>query len=242
MKIAKPLLILLVVALLGMNLYQWRTASFTPDQAITDRFAHVWGNSTDTWYRNHFMGIQTWQNPMDVWVTLEIMWHVKPDVVLETGTLKGGSALLWAMFMQHANPKSRVITIDLQPQAWDARTRKLALERIDFLYGSSTAPEIVADVKERVKGKRVMAIFDSSHERDHVYNELKAYADLIAVGSYIVVQDSVVCGHPIMAEPCPGPYEAIEAFLAEDDRFIAVREHERLLVTANPMGFLKRIR
>jgi cephalosporin hydroxylase len=239
---ARPLLLALVLALAGANLYQWRTAGLSPERVIADRFTIVWANRPDTWFRNRFMGIPTWQNPMDVWVTLEIVWDVKPDVILECGTFKGGSALLWAMFLEHVNPKGRVITIDLQPQAWEARSRKLAIERVDFLYGSSTAPEIVAQVRERVQGKRVLAILDSSHTRDHVFAELSAYADMIEAGSYIIVQDGAVCGHPVEAEPCPGPYEAVEDFLAQDDRFAAVREHERHLMTSNTLGYLKRVR
>ncbi len=239
---ATPIWLALLLALVTLNVYQWRTAALSPNRVVADRFTTIWAERGDTWFRNRFMGIPTWQNPMDAWVTLEILWDVKPDIVLECGTFKGGSALLWAMFLEHVNPKARVVTIDLQPQAWEARKRKLAIERISFLAGSSTAPEIVEQVYELAKGKRVLAILDSSHTRDHVLAELRAYADLIAVGSYIVVQDGSVCGHPVDAEPCPGPYEAVEDFLAEDDRFVAVREHERHLMTSNTLGYLKRVR
>jgi cephalosporin hydroxylase len=236
------ILLLLVLVLAGLNVYQWRTAALTPPRTIADRFTTVWAKAPNTWYRNTFMGIPTWQNPMDVWVTLEILWKVKPDVILEAGTFKGGSALMWAMFLEHVVPDGRVVTIDLKPQSFEAKARPLARERIDFLYGSSTAPEIVEKVREMTTGKRVLAILDSLHTRDHVYNELRAYADLIPVGSYIIVQDGAVCGHPVDADPCPGPYEAVEDFLAADDRFVAVREHERHMMTSNPMGFLKRVR
>lgn len=239
---AAPLALVAILALLGANVYQWRTAAWSPDRVIADRFTEVWSTRPDTWFQNTFMGIQTWQNPFDVWVTFEIIWDVKPDAILETGTFKGGSALLWAMFLEHVNPDGRVVTIDLQPQAFDARRRKLAIERVDFHYGSSTDPEIVQKVYAQLAGKRVLAVLDSLHERNHVLAELEAYADLIPVGSYIIVQDGAVCGHPLDAEPCPGPYEAVEAFLAKDDRFEPVREHERHLMTANPKGFLRRMR
>lgn len=234
---------LVALLLAGANVYQWQTAAWSSDRTIADRFTYVWANQPDTWYQNTFMGIQTWQNPLDVWVTLEIIWDVKPDAILETGTFKGGSALLWAMFLEHANPNGRVVTIDLHPQAFDARRRKLAIERIDFHYGSSTDEEIVGKVYEQLEGQKVLAILDSWHAKDHVLGELRAFADLIPVGSYIIVQDGAVCGHPLDdAEPCPGPYEAVEAFLAEDDRYVPIREHERHLMTANPMGFLKRVK
>ena len=237
-----PLLLILSLVLLGANLYQWQTARLSPTRVIADRFIEVWALQPDTWVANRFMGISTLQNPMDAWVTLEIINDVKPDVILETGTYRGGSALLWAMFLEHVNRKGRVITIDIKHQAFEARTHKLALERIEFLVGSSTSPEIVEAVGERVKGKRVLAILDSAHSRDHVYEELKTYAPMIPVGSYIVVQDGAVCGHPLDNPPCPGPYEAVEDFLAETDGWVAVREHERHLMTSNPMGYLKRVR
>jgi cephalosporin hydroxylase len=240
-RLSVPLLLLVCLALLGANLYQWRTARFASDQTISDRFIRIWALRDSTWFHNTFMGIPTWQNPMDVWVTLEIIWAVRPDVILEAGTFRGGSALLWAMFLEHVNPEGRVITIDIASQAFEARSRKLAMERVDFLVGSSTAPEIVEEVRRRVQGKRVLAILDSAHERDHVYAELEAYAPMIPIGSYIIVQDGAVCGHPVHSEPCPGPYEAVEDFLAESDDFVAVREHERHILTSNPMGFLKRV-
>lgn len=239
---AVPILLLLVVGLAALNLYQYRTASLAPDEAIAERFTEVWATSQDTWYRNTFMGVQTLQNPFDVWVTLEILWDVKPDLLLETGTYQGGSALLWAMFLEQANPKARVLTVDVKSVAQAARRHPLAMRKVDFLIGSSTAPEIVAEVKERAEGKRVLAILDSLHHGDHVYEELKAYADVVSVGSYIIVQDGAVCGHPVDAPPCPGPYEAVERFLAEDERYVAVRDHERHMMTANPMGYLKRVR
>lgn len=241
-RLTGPLLLALAVGLGALNLYQYRTAALSPDRVIGDRFTRIWATSQETWFQNTFMGVQTLQNPFDVWVTLEILWAVKPDVVLETGTFQGGSALLWAMFLEQVDPDARVVTIDIKSVAQAARRHKLAIEKVDFLVGSSTAPEIVEDVKRRTEGKRVLAILDSLHHGDHVYDELVAYADLIPVGSYIIVQDGAVCGHPVDVPPCPGPYEAVERFLAVDDRFVAVRQHERHMVTANPMGFLKRVR
>ena len=70
---------------------------------------------------NRFMGIQTWQSPNDVWVTLEILWEVKPDFVVETGTHHGGSALLWATFLEQINPNARVVTIDIENKSQAAR-------------------------------------------------------------------------------------------------------------------------
>jgi hypothetical protein len=110
---------------------------------------------------NHFHGIQTWQNPFDVWVTQEIIFEVKPDLILETGTFRGGSSLMWAMYLEQVSPDGRVITIDIKDKRVPrSKTHPLAA-KVDFLLGSSTASDVVADVKRRAKGKRVLIILDS---------------------------------------------------------------------------------
>jgi cephalosporin hydroxylase len=231
-----------VVLLSALNLWQW-TARADASRDLVDRFTIFWTRSGKTWRANHWLGIKTLQNPFDVWVTQEILWEVKPDVVLETGTYEGGSAALWATLLEQINPDAgRVLTIDIEDKSAAARRLPIVQRRVDFLVGSSTAPEIVEEVKRRVEGKRVLVVLDSLHTRDHVLAELQAYAPLVPVGSYVIVQDTVVNGHPSFPDWGPGPYEAVEAFLAENDDFVVDRSRERLLMTYNRMGFLRRVR
>ena len=232
------------VVFAGLNLWQWqRQPSVEPsDQEITDRFSVLWGHSDNTWRKNSFLGIRTLQNPLDVWVTFEIIHKVKPDVIVETGTLYGGSAALWAMFLEQVNSEGRVITIDIQNKSAEARELPISRRRVDYLIGSSTDPEIVEEVRRRVAGKRVLVILDSMHNMHHVLDELRAYAPMVPRGSYIVVQDTAMNGHPTAPDYGPGPYEAVEAFLAETGDFVADRSRERHMMTNNPMGFLKRVR
>jgi len=241
-RVSIVVLALVAVGAVGALAYQSRTAAWVDDAVVVERFTEVWGHHPDTWQRNSFLGIQTWQNPFDVWVTLEVIQDVKPDVIVETGTYRGGSALVWAMYLAQVNPDGRVVTVDVTSISDKARSHPLAEERITFLTGSSTAPGIVRRIAEAVEGKRAMFILDSLHTRDHVLAELRAYADLVDVGSYIVVQDGVIGGHPLFPDQYPGPWEAVEAFLAENDDFVVDESRERLLVTFNPNGFLKRIR
>ena len=210
-------------------------------EELIHEFHNRWSTDPETWQKNKFLGIQTWQNPLDAWVTLEIISEVKPDVIVETGTYKGGSALLWAMYLQQVTPGGRVITIDIGNNSPRARAHPLGQQHVDFLIGSSTGPAIVEKVRQAIEGKRALFIFDSNHHRDHVLDELNAYAEMVPVGSYIVVQDSAIGGHPIMLDQYPGPYEAIEIFLADRDDFVPDRSRERLWITMNPMGFLKRV-
>ncbi len=261
----KSVLAALVLALLGLNIYQWRAtevaAPAPPDQralmkkwshqdldpasrrAFIDEFMKLWATTPNNMLKNRWLGVRTLQNPFDVWITQEIMFETKPDLIVEAGTRFGGSAVLWAMILEHIVPDGRVITIDIE----DARDEKakqipIAQHNVEFLLGSSTDPDIVATVYERAKDKRVMVILDSLHTKAHVLRELEVYADLIEVGGYIIVQDGVVNGHPLPWQHGPGPWEAVEEFLSKDNRFEVDLSRERLLITNNPHGFLTRVR
>lgn len=211
-------------------------------EQVIDAFHSLFYRSRSTWSRNTWLGIPTQQNPNDVWITQEILFEVKPDVVVEAGTAAGGSALLWAMILEHVNPDARVITIDIADQAQEARRHPIALERVRFLLGSSTDPEIVAEVRREVEGKRVLVILDSDHAQHHVAQELEFYSPMVSPGSYLIVQDTNVNGHPVFPKHGPGPWEAVEAFLARNDDFVVDESRERLLFTMHPRGYLKRVR
>jgi cephalosporin hydroxylase len=194
-------------------------------------FRDLWGEHMPV-FRSRFLGVRTLQNPMDAWVIQEIITEVAPDYIVETGTYQGGSAALWALILENVNPDGRVITIDIEDQR-DPAAVALAISqrRVDFLVGSSTAPEIVAEVERRVRGGRVLVILDSLHSKEHVADELAAYAPLVPVGSYVIVQDTPV-----------GPIHAIDEFLAANDTFVADRERERFLLTNTQRGYLRRAR
>jgi cephalosporin hydroxylase len=195
-------------------------------------FRGVWHGRDGGVFSNKFLGVSTLQNPLDVWITLEIMWEVKPDIVIECGTYHGGSALLWATMLEQINPEGRVITIDIEDKREpDAKTFDIAKRKVDFLLGSSTSPKIVQEVEKRVEGKRVLVILDSLHTPEHVLNELRAYSPFVQTGSYIIVQDTIV-----------GPDKAIEKFFTESQDFEIDAGRERLLITNNMGGFLKRVK
>jgi cephalosporin hydroxylase len=110
------------------------------------------------------------------------------------------------------------------------------------VLGSSTDPKIVGDIERLVKGKKVLVILDSDHQRDHVLKEMESYAPMITVGSYLIVQDSIINGHPVRKNHGPDPMEAIQSFLASHDNFQPDRERERLLFTMHPRGYLKGVK
>jgi len=229
--------VLLIVSLFAIR--SWYHAVSGPE--VIRRFTTIWIDSRQTWPYNRWLGVRTEQNPNDVWIIQEIIAEVKPDFVIETGTLHGGSAALWAMILEQVNPKGRVITVDIA----DKRAKKLppiAAEKVDFLIGSSTDTEIVAGIAQRVHGKKVVVILDSAHDKDHVLAELRAYSPMVLEASYLIVQDSNVNGHPAWPDYGPGPFEAIDEFLAENDEFRVDKSRERLLFTMHPNGYLRRVR
>ena len=212
------------------------------DQEVLKRFHEIWYNSQNTWVENRWFGIVTHQNPMDVWIVQELFWKLKPDVVVECGAFYGGSAALWATMLAPINPDARVISIDIEDRMQEARKLPIVQQKVDFIVGSSTAPEVVADVKKRVAGKKVFLILDSDHSKGHVLNELNSYWDIVPVGGYIHVQDTNVNGHPVLPNFGPGPMEAVREFLTENGRFQVDESQERLLFTLHPNGYLQRMK
>jgi cephalosporin hydroxylase len=212
------------------------------EQAVSERIRALWRaqfREREGIWKSTWLGIPALQNPLDVWITQEILHEVKPDVVIETGTFAGGSAALWATLMDQINPDARVITIDIEDRAVAARDLPIVARNVDFLVGSSTAPEIVAEVTRRAAGKRALVILDSLHTREHVREELEAYASLVPVGSYIIVQDT---GIGVPAYGVGWPADGVRDFLAKNDDFEVDLTRERFIVTNNAHGFLKRVR
>jgi cephalosporin hydroxylase len=220
---------------------QWKRREFS-DAMVVERFHRLFYNRKDTWTGSKWLGIETLQNPNDVWITQELITELRPDFIVEAGTAYGGSAAIWALVLEQVNPSGRVITLDITDRFEQARRLPIVQAKVDFLLGSSTAPATVDEVKRRVAGGKVMVILDSAHHKEHVLQELQLYAPLVEVGSYIVVQDSNISGHPVLEDSGPGPMEAIEEFLAGNQEFESDRTRERLLFTMHPKGYLKRVR
>jgi cephalosporin hydroxylase len=189
-----------------------------------------------TWRNTRWLGVPTFKCPLDLWIYQELLHDVRPDLVIETGTAHGGSALYLGCLLDILD-HGRVVSVDLDE--WEGRREH---PRVTYVQGSSTAPEVVERVRAMVGPEdRVMVILDSDHSRDHVLEELRAYGPLVSRGSYCVVEDSNVGGHPVFTEFGPGPMEAIEAYLKETDAFEIDREREKFFLTFNPSGYLKRV-
>lgn len=211
------------------------------DRATVERFQAIYYGSEDAHpdnrtYRVTWLGYEMFKCPLDLWIYQEIITRQKPDLIVETGTYRGGSALYLASLCDLVG-HGAVVTVDLDT-TWAAQRPRHP--RITYLSGSSVDPAIVKEVHARAARRNTMVILDSDHRRDHVLAELRAYHDLVAPGGYLIVEDTNINGHPAYPGFGPGPWEAVDDFLRENTAFAVDAASERLLMTMNPRGFLRR--
>ena len=205
------------------------------------------------------------QYPQDIVAIQELIWQIKPDLVIETGIAHGGSLILSASMLalldycdavesgQMLDPKAarrRVLGIDIDIRAHNREAIEAhpMAHRIDMLQGSSIAPEIVAEVRKRAtEHERVLVILDSNHTHAHVLAELEAYAPLVSPGSYCVVFDTVIEDLPAGMYPDRpwdvgnNPKTAVREFLTRSHDFVVDEDIEaKLLITVAPGGYLRR--
>ena len=205
------------------------------DRAAVAR-AHDVLYRSNAWTDATWLGAQALKNPLDLWVYQEIMVETQPDLVVETGTYRGGSAFFLASICDLLGA-GEVVSIDIEP----VRDDYPAHPRITYLGGrSSTDPGVVAEVRGRAAGKRTLIVLDSDHSQAHVEAELAEYGPLVPLGGYVIVEDSNI--GKIRKDLLPGPLEAVEAFLSRTDEFEIDRTREKFLITFNPSGYLRRVR
>ncbi|MFQ5717977.1 MAG: cephalosporin hydroxylase family protein [Acidobacteriota bacterium] len=202
-------------------------------------------------YSYHFtwMGQPIIQFPQDMVAMQEIIWAVKPDLIVETGIARGGSLIYYASLLELIGGDGRVLGIDIDVREHNrvAIEAHRMFKRIDMIHGSSVAPEVVAQVSSRCAGaKSVIVILDSNHTHDHVLAELQAYSPLVTKGGYLVVFDTVIEEMPADSFPDrpwgigDNPATAVRAFLKTTDRFEIDRAIPgKLQVTVARSGYLR---
>lgn len=193
-------------------------------------------DSTRTWRNTHWLGTPLLKCPLDLWVYQELIAAHRPDLIVETGTHRGGSALYMAALCDLVG-NGEIVTIDIAaPQP-----KPPGHERITYLTASSTATATLDTVRRRAAGlDKVWVILDSDHSAAHVREELGRYAQVVTPGGYLIVEDTNVNGHPVAPEHGPGPTEAVRDWLASDPPFDRDPSCERFLVTLNPGGYFRR--
>lgn len=189
-----------------------------------------------TWQNTYWMGVPVLKCPLDMWVYQELINEVRPDYIIETGTAFGGSALYMAHVCDQLQ-KGEVLTVDLRGRPNHTLPKH---DRIEYVSGSSTGSNTLAHIRERVGDGTVLVILDSDHSYEHVIKELRIYGKLVTLGSYMVVEDSNINGHPAHPDFGPGPMEAIERFLGEQDGFEVDESREKFFMTFNPRGYLRK--
>lgn len=186
--------------------------------------------------RTMYHGVVIQKSPFDLWAYQEIIHRTRPDHIVEIGTCIGGSAFALASMLQMEGIEGHVVTVDKDHSNVAAVVRSWG--RIMLVTGN--AVDMVGRVSEIVGDGTAMVIEDSAHTFQHTLAVMKAYARFVRKGCYMVVDDTI-CGHGLDGtEFSPGPYEAVQAFMAEDDRFEVDRYAESFCLTWNPGGFLRR--
>jgi cephalosporin hydroxylase len=206
-----------------------------PTVPPADSFHRLYYDSL-VWQRTLWLGTPVYKCPLDLWIYQELLVELRPDLILETGTARGGSALYLAGICDLLG-SGRVVTVDI------VAAERPQHPRITYVRGSSTDREIVAQLARAAESaSTVLVVLDSDHAAAHVIAELNAYAPLVTAGSYVIVEDTNVNGRPVMPEHGPGPAEAVEAFLAEHgETFEVDSSREKFWMTFNPGGYLRRI-
>jgi len=217
-------------------------------------------------YNFSWQGRPIIQYPQDIVAMQELIWEIKPDLIIETGIAHGGSLIFSASMLalldycdavkqgrplDVTRPRRRVLGIDIDIRAHN----RAAIEahpmanRIDMIQGSSIDPDIVAQVHDAARGhERVLVCLDSNHTHEHVLAELESYAHLVSPGSYCVVFDTIIEDMPADTFPDrpwgPGdnPKTAVWEFLRAHPEFeIDKTIDHKLLISVAPEGYLKRV-
>ncbi len=217
---------------------------------------------SDVWNgKTTYFSIPVFQNPFDLWILQEIIIKTKPNILIETGTAYGGSALYFGTLYENLSRCSKVdgkvITIDIQKKTKKQRPQH---PRISYLEGSSISGEILNKVKESInETDRIMVILDSNHSKEYVEKELEAYKGFVSKDCYLVVCDTNLSSHAMPAmlrsklnllppavlkslkDIDEYPMSAVLDFLDTNSNFEVDKECEKFGLTFNPNGFLRRI-
>jgi cephalosporin hydroxylase len=211
--------------------------------AAADR--HDWS------YQWSWLGLPVIQLPPDIVVLQELIWETRPQLVIETGIARGGSLVLYASILELLG-EGEVLGIDVDIRAHNRRAIEAhpLAKRIRMFEGSSLDDDVVARARAAaVEVERVMVVLDSNHTQAHVLQELRAYGPLVTVGQFLVVADTFVEQIPAQEHrarewgPGNNPATALRAWLDEVDDFEPDPfVNSKLLLTASPGGYLRRVR
>jgi len=174
-----------------------------------------WFYDTNVWKDLRYRGVRTLKLPLDMWNYQELIFENDLHWVIETGTRHGGSALFFADLLEADEREGGVVTIDVSHDDIDPAVA--GHPKIWFLLGDSTTDVMLEQAMKLVPASRqggLLLMLDSDHAAPHVLKELNAWVPLLRRGDYVVVEDTIVNGHPVRPDFGPGPMEAIMAYQA----------------------------
>ena len=233
------------------QLIEENSKNITLQKAKTD--FNVESNKAKYSYNFSWMGRPIIAYPQDMIAMQEIIWDIKPDLIIETGIAHGGSLAYYASLLELIGEDGLVLGIDIDIRKYNKKLieEHSMFKRIKMIEGDSTSESIANQVYDIAKSKKtVLVCLDSNHTHDHVLKELKLYANLTSVGSYCVVFDTIVEDLPNDYMPGgrpwnPGnnPKTAVFEFLKSNNNFkIDKSIDHKLLISVAPDGYLKRVK
>lgn len=210
------------------------------EQAAIDGFHDLYYSGLNSegpiYARTYWMNVLCLKCPLDLWIYQEMIAEMRPDLIIETGTHMGGSALFMAHMLDIVG-HGEVITIDIL----DYPDRPIH-PRIKYVQGSSSDPELIHSILDSHPSETRLIILDSDHSKQHVLAEMNLLASYVSIGSYMIVEDTNINGHPVLPSFGEGGFEAVEDFLNYHQNFEIDQTREKFLMTFNPRGYLKRVR
>ena len=201
-------------------------------------------------YNFSWMGRPIIQFPQDMMAMQEILWSVKPDLVIEAGVAHGGSILYYASLLELIGHGEVLgVDIDIRPHNREAIESHPMARRVRLLQGSSIDAATIDQVRALAHGKRAVVVLDSNHTHDHVLAELRAYAPLVCQGGYCVVMDTLIEDMParLVGDRPWGlgnnPKTAVREYLRDHPQFEVDRAIDgQLLISVATGGYLRRVK
>jgi cephalosporin hydroxylase len=212
---------------------------------------NVAADEHDWSYQWSWLGLPVIQMPPDIVALQEVIWETRPQLVIETGIARGGSLVLSASILELIGEGEVLgIDIDIRAHNREAIEAHPLARRIRMVEGSSLDESVLAEARQAAAAvERVMVVLDSDHSHEHVLAELRAYSGLVTVGQFLVVADTFVEDIPVQEHrrrawgPGDNPATALRAWLDEADGFEPDPfVNAKLLLTASPGGYLRRVR
>lgn len=205
-------------------------------------------------YNFDWLGVPIIQIPQDIIAIQEIIWKIKPDLIVETGIARGGSILFYASILKLVGNRGIVLGIDVDIRAHNRKTIEehpvYDSKFIKLIEASSVSAEAVDTVRKFAEqAKKILVILDSNHTHEHVLKELELYSPFVSTESYLIVLDTIIDQLPaeiIGSRPWGhgnSPKSAVDQFLSKNHNFQIDRDIDaKLLISVGPAGYLKRIR